>query len=1525
MNARGSFAAVVLQALLILCSAAAEETYSARERQLHDHLQRLEREIRHRLAGDENAVRGPLDAGGLPEAERFRRHLRSLEARVHGWDSAHREGMLDRLRALELLIERAAAGELASRGESAPRSRARDFSSDQGAGLQGYWWYLGIRERRAGGKDPLWAGPRIGRSDFHPGLLAATAGRTAAKAAPANDPCAGGLAIGDGSYAGDTSEATNDGSSFCGMSDFAPDVWFKYSSPVDQMVYADTFGSAFDTVLSVHSACPAADGYEIECNDNASGLQSALGFYADAGVEVCLRVAGSAGASGAFTLHVGPGGSVSGTVADAVTGEPIPSAVVTAAPENGYPQTSATTGADGGYAIAGLPPDTYLAWIEDAGPYVPEIYDGVACPASGCSESLADGTPIAVGQDVVTGIDFALGPGGTIAGTVRAAATGEPLAAVEMTVRDTDGPVEYRFTDDSGGYAITGLPAGTYYVIARSDGYQHELHDGVPCPQGPCDLTVGTPIEIAPGTVATVDFDLRRLGRVTGTVTEAVTGEPLPFIQVQILRPSGLRVGDAGSDENGRYTVGGLPPGSYFARTEQYIYQYRNEVYDDVPCERSCDLTAGSPIAVELDATVAGVDFALDRLGQIAGTLTDAVTGESVGVRLEIWNQQGDRVQEVYPESGQYLSYALDSGTYYVTTASGGFGDPPLYLDELYDDLPCAEGCDPTTGTPVAVDVNQITGGIDFELLRRGEISGTVTAAATGETLMLVVVEAWDETGTRVGSATTGYTGVYTVYGLTAGTYFVRTAGDPFGDPFPYGNELYDNLPCEGPVPEACDVTQGEPIEVTLGGSVDGIDFALGDQQPVLTGRVTDAATGVRIGSVLLEVYDPAGALVGSAVSDSTGDYGFVGLPPGSYFVRTHDRFEEEYQDGSFPYRNELYDDLPCEGRSPESCDPTTGTPVAVAAGGVTAGIDFVLTRLGSIAGTVTDAVTGAPLYDAGVGVWDATGSFVGNDETDQGGTYVLLGLDPGTYFVTASGSGYAQELYRDLPCDDPCDVTAGTPLAVDFDQRLEGIDFALDPPSSITGAVVDAATGQPIPGVRIQVWNTAGEVHDGYDTSDGAGHWEVGGLVRGTYFVTAESDAYFDVLYDGLPCPYARCDPTAGTPVAVAAGAETAGIDFALTLGAVVSGVLTDAATGESLDTSVMLWDENGDPLFSTSAFGSYEIVGLATGTYYLSAGDYGYHQQLHDGVYCPGGPPLGCDPTAGTPLTVTAGSVTRVDFALRPWCFPDATSLCLNDGRFRVEAGWEDFGQASGSGQPYELTGDSGYFWFFDPANVELVVKVLDACFPPFDRFWVFAGGLTNVRAELTVTDTVTGDVRTYDNPLGSAFQPIRDTGAFATCGGSGGGDESGRRVGEAFERFELDVVSLGAAGAAAAGGGGSGKSCGAGEALCLNGERFRVEALWRTADGDSGTGQPVALTDDTGFFWFFGPDNVEVVVKVLDACGLPAFRNFWIFAAGLTDVEVVLRVTDTVSGEVEEYVNPQGAAFQPVQDTGSFFTCP
>ncbi|MFL6291456.1 MAG: vanadium-dependent haloperoxidase [Thermoanaerobaculia bacterium] len=107
-----------------------------------------------------------------------------------------------------------------------------------------------------------------------------------------------------------------------------------------------------------------------------------------------------------------------------------------------------------------------------------------------------------------------------------------------------------------------------------------------------------------------------------------------------------------------------------------------------------------------------------------------------------------------------------------------------------------------------------------------------------------------------------------------------------------------------------------------------------------------------------------------------------------------------------------------------------------------------------------------------------------------------------------------------------------------------------------------------------------------------------------------------------------------------------------------------------------------------------------------------------------------------------------------------------------------------------------------------------------------------------------------------------------------------------------------------------------------LCLTGGRFKVEASWQTA-GSHGTASADSLGTDSGSFWFFDPDNVELTVKVLDACD--GFDRYWVFASGLTDVEVLIKVTDTHTGQVRQYFNPRGHAFAPIQDTDAFATCP
>ena len=90
-----------------------------------------------------------------------------------------------------------------------------------------------------------------------------------------------------------------------------------------------------------------------------------------------------------------------------------------------------------------------------------------------------------------------------------------------------------------------------------------------------------------------------------------------------------------------------------------------------------------------------------------------------------------------------------------------------------------------------------------------------------------------------------------------------------------------------------------------------------------------------------------------------------------------------------------------------------------------------------------------------------------------------------------------------------------------------------------------------------------------------------------------------------------------------------------------------------------------------------------------------------------------------------------------------------------------WKDFRGATGVGKAVQITRDAGYFWFFSPDNVEIIVKTLNGT-GINGHYWVFYGALSNVEFTLTVTDTETGAVKSYENPLGT-FASVGDTEAF------------------------------------------------------------------------------------------------------------------------------------------------------------------
>ncbi len=279
-----------------------------------------------------------------------------------------------------------------------------------------------------------------------------------------------------------------------------------------------------------------------------------------------------------------------------------------------------------------------------------------------------------------------------------------------------------------------------------------------------------------------------------------------------------------------------------------------------------------------------------------------------------------------------------------------------------------------------------------------------------------------------------------------------------------------------------------------------------------------------------------------------------------------------------------------------------------------------------------------------------------------------------------------------------------------------------------------------------------------------------------------------------------------------------------------------------------------------------------------------------------------LAIDPA--TPSTVYAGTFGAGVFGLRQ--VSNQRVMMLQNGRFKVEVDWRDFQGATGSGQvavvPTETedgallaSQDSAVAQFFDAANWEMLVKVLDGR-AVNDHFWIFLAAATNVELTTTVTDTSCGNVQIYNNPLGVAAPAVTDTIAFQDC---------------------QSLVP---------------PSCVAdADTFCLGeGGRFQVDMEWLDFDGGFGVGSEVSIaraglakSDDSGLFYFFSEDNWELLVKVLDGCDING--NFWVFSAASTDVEFTIKVTDTVTDEVKTYTNSLGQAAAAVTDVNAFLTCP
>jgi PKD repeat protein len=211
-----------------------------------------------------------------------------------------------------------------------------------------------------------------------------------------------------------------------------------------------------------------------------------------------------------------------------------------------------------------------------------------------------------------------------------------------------------------------------------------------------------------------------------------------------------------------------------------------------------------------------------------------------------------------------------------------------------------------------------------------------------------------------------------------------------------------------------------------------------------------------------------------------------------------------------------------------------------------------------------------------------------------------------------------------------------------------------------------------------------------------------------------------------------------------------------------------------DNVELIVKALDATDPDVFPNPAFWFF-YGGLSDVEYWITVTDTGdpeaapkeYHNQ--PGVICgvpdtgafPQDPPSQEPRPGGAPLALAAAAsggdgafdVSSIFGGVSGTCTPTGNNLCLLDGRFSVEVEWHDqHNDTDGFGHPIAGTDRTGYFWFFNSDNVELVTKMIDGAVVN-DHFWVLWGALTDVEYTIRVTDTVAGGPpREYHNPPGS-----------------------------------------------------------------------------------------------------------------------------------------------------------------------------
>ena len=198
-------------------------------------------------------------------------------------------------------------------------------------------------------------------------------------------------------------------------------------------------------------------------------------------------------------------GSISGTVTGGSPSVAVAGACVNASPTMGMGGGATQTAADGTYTLSGLAPGSYNVSVD------PTCNGSLSSPYARQNTT----SPVTVTAGGTTaGVDFLLGPGGSISGTVTGGSPAVAVAGACVNANPTMGMGGAGTqTAADGSYTLSGLAPGTYNVsVDPTCMHSKSSPYGSASLPGPVTVAAG-------GNLTGTNFVLVLGGSISGTVT----------------------------------------------------------------------------------------------------------------------------------------------------------------------------------------------------------------------------------------------------------------------------------------------------------------------------------------------------------------------------------------------------------------------------------------------------------------------------------------------------------------------------------------------------------------------------------------------------------------------------------------------------------------------------------------------------------------------------------------------------------------------------------------------------------------------------------------------------------------------------------------------------------------------------------------------------------------------------------------------------------------------------------------------